>query len=137
MEMHHHMTVESASGGQQYYHMEFDSIPIVLSCAISFLGSYAAIVTFEQYRLCKYLQHSPKLFRTHVELLIIAILLGGVAIWAMHFVGMSSCVLKYPASVFGGNADTASDVTSPIYYRIDLTIASLIAVVVLCYAGIN
>jgi NO-binding membrane sensor protein with MHYT domain len=65
------------------------------------------------------------LFCPNAELAIIAILLGGVAIWTMHFVGMSSCVLKY----------RDVDIVSPIYYRIGLTFASLVAVIVLCFIG--
>jgi hypothetical protein len=107
------------------YQLEISPVPVVLSCAISFLGAYAAMVTFEQYRLCSYMSISPKLFGPNAELAIIAILLGGVAIWTMHFVGMSSCVLKY----------RDVDIVSPIYYRIGLTFASLVAVIVLCFIG--
>jgi NO-binding membrane sensor protein with MHYT domain len=107
------------------YQMEFDPIPIVLSCAISFLGSYAAVTTFEQFRLCKFMSLSPKLFSSHMELVLIAVILGGVSIWTMHFVGMSSCVLRYPGS----------ELISPIFYRIDFTMASLVAVIVLVYVG--
>lgn len=108
-----------------HYQIEVSPVPVVLSCVVSFIGAYSAMVTFEQYRICNYMSISPKLYSPRFELVIVSILFGGVAIWAMHFVGMSSCVLRYPES----------GVESPIYYRIDITAASLVAVIALCFAG--
>lgn len=107
------------------YLVETLPFPIVVSVGISFLGAFTAIAIFEQYRICKYIQISPKWCPQEWLLGIIALLLGGVAIWTMHFVGMYSCRLHY---LDGGD--------SLIYYRLDLTLVSLIVVILLCYAGL-
>jgi NO-binding membrane sensor protein with MHYT domain len=51
--------------------------------------------------------------------------IGDVAIWSMHFVGMSSLQLTYQ---YGNQV--------PICYRLDLTLISLVVAVVFCYIGI-
>ena len=109
-----------------HYHMKIEGPTVMLSIAVSFVGAYAAITTFEQYRLCRYLQIKPRFGNIDTLLKLIAISLGGVAIWTMHFVGMSSCTLHY-----------LDGTIASISYRIDLTITSLIAVIILCYGGLR
>jgi NO-binding membrane sensor protein with MHYT domain len=106
------------------YHMELNPFPLLVACFVSFVGAYGAITTLEQYRLCEWMSLTPKLFPRKIELLILSILLGGVATWATHFVAMSACTLEYDG-----------DKTSPVFFRVDVTVASLVASVILNYVG--
>jgi NO-binding membrane sensor protein with MHYT domain len=106
--------------------MELNPFPLLVACFVSFAGAYGAITTLEQYRLCEWMALTPKLFPRNTELLILSILLGGVATWATHFVAMSACTLEY-----------AGDKKSPVFFRIDITVASLVASVILNYIGMN
>ena len=58
-------------------------------------------------------------------LVLMACSIGGVAVWAMHLVGMSAVSFTDP----DGNPMT-------LRYRYDYTIISLIVILVLCFAGI-
>jgi NO-binding membrane sensor protein with MHYT domain len=106
-----------------YLIKEFHAGFLFMSLGIAFVGSYATITLYEQFRLCSKV-NTLKLFSPTVLLLWTALTLGGVAIWCMHFVGMSSVVLR------NENGDIVQ-----LEYEISLTIVSLIAVLVLAYTG--
>ena len=96
---------------------------IALSFGISFAGAYCGINTCEQFRLSS--KEKPKLLSRRFLMMLMAISIGGVAIWSMHFVGMSSIAFE------DSNGNPV-----PVRYRKDLTALSLIVVIILCYAGI-
>ena len=96
---------------------------IALSFWISFAGAYCGINTCEQFRLSS--KEKSKLLSRRFLMLLMAISIGGVAIWSMHFVGMSSIAFE------DSNGNHV-----PVRYRKDLTALSLIVVTILCYAGI-
>lgn len=96
---------------------------IALSFAISFAGAYCGINTCEQFRLSS--REKPKLLSRRVLMLLMAISIGGVAIWSMHFVGMSSIAFM----------DSEGNPVS-VRYRKDLTTISLVVVIIFCHAGI-
>lgn len=104
--------------------ISWDGAIICLSIAIAFIGSYGVITLYEQYRLCSK-ENKPKILTPSLLLVLMACCVGGIAIWCMHFVGMSAMVVKDPMGF-----------VMPVRYRIDLTIASLIAVVACCYVGL-
>ena len=58
-------------------------------------------------------------------MLFMAISVGGVAVWTMHFVGMSAVSFVDPDGV-----------AMTVHYRVDLTMTSLVIVIILCYIGI-
>lgn len=97
----------------------------ILSFGISFVGAYCGIIICEQLRLCSR-KNQAKLLSRHMIMLFMAISIGGVAIWCMHFVGMSTMSFE---DDFGNPLE--------LWYRADLTMASLIVVITLCYTGIN
>jgi NO-binding membrane sensor protein with MHYT domain len=77
----------------------------------------------DQFRICK--REVPKLLSPRAFMLFMAITVGGVCMWAMHFVAMSG------ETYYAPNGDKID-----IRYRIDYTIVSLIIPVILCYCGI-
>ncbi len=103
---------------------EFDVKVVLLSIALAFLGSYMTISFCEQFRLCCLGSRSQIFDRTGF-FLVMACCLGGVAIWSMHFVGMSSMSLKKP---------DGSDVA--IQFAVIPTLISLFVVVLLASAGL-
>ena len=80
-----------------YLTKQVSVIPILLSIGIAFLGSYATISVYEQFRLSSK-TNRPKILGTASLLLLDAVCLGGVTIWAMHFIGMSSVTLVIPTT---------------------------------------
>jgi NO-binding membrane sensor protein with MHYT domain len=103
----------------------FNPALIFGTLTIAFFGSYACITLYEQYRLCSKV-NKPKLMHPYLLLLLMAVSVGGVAIWAMHFVAM--------AGVQFYREDNHERVFAR--YRIDLTIASLVIVIFVSYAGL-
>jgi NO-binding membrane sensor protein with MHYT domain len=97
---------------------------IILSVGVAFLGSYACITLYEQYRLCTS-ENKPAVLTPSMLLVMMALSIGGVAIWSMHFIGMSALELKMP----DGEA-------VEFRYRIDLTVTSLVCVLILSYLGL-
>lgn len=94
----------------------------MLSIAIAFIGSYGVIILYEQYRLSSK-ENVSKLFSPATLLLGMGMSLGGVAIWAMHFVAMASCTFINPLD---------DSLSLPVRFRIDLTIGSLVIVIATC-----
>ena len=80
---------------------------------------------YEQYRLCSR-ENQPKLLTPAALLWLMALTLGGIAIWTMHFVAMFSISIK----------DNDGNVLS-VSYRLDYTFISLIAVIMLSYVGLR
>lgn len=97
---------------------------VVLSYFIAFLGSYVAISLCEQLRICY--MYSKNRFNVVKWFLLTGVAVGGVAIWAMHFIGMSSMSIKHPTT--HENLD--------IYFDIGISIASLLAVTVMVTVGV-
>ena len=108
-----------------YLTKEIYAIPILLSIGIAFLGSYATVTTYEQFRLSSKVNKS-KVFNSSFLLVLTAVCLGGVTIWAMHFIGMNSVILVNP--------ETNEIVT--IEFKILQTIVSLVVVLILAYVGL-
>lgn len=103
----------------------FNPAIVLGTLTIAFFGSYACITLYEQYRLCSKI-NKPKLMHPYVLLLLMAVSIGGIAIWCMHFVAM--------AGVMFYREDNHERVF--VRYRVDLTIASLIIVIFLSYLGL-
>lgn len=97
---------------------------VVLSFSIAFLGSYMAISMCEQYRQCRIGLVESRHVPTFAYLGIMAVCLGGVGIWCMHFIGMSAVV------IYDGN-----DQQIDVRFDIGLTILSLILVLAFSLLG--
>jgi len=78
----------------------------------------------EQFRLSSKENESKLLSKTALMWLM-ACSIGGVAIWAMHFVGMAAVSFNDP-----------NDEPLPLRYRYDYTLVSLVVVIILAYVGI-
>jgi NO-binding membrane sensor protein with MHYT domain len=100
-------------------HSEF----LALSFGISFAGAYCGINICEQFRLST--REKSKLLSRELLMLMMAISIGGVAIWSMHFVGMSTISFKDPDGQY-----------LKVRYRKDLTLISLVVAILFCFAGI-
>jgi len=98
---------------------------VALSCVVSMLASYVTITLGEQYRLCRSGVIHPRYIPTYGYLILMAIMFGGVGMWCMHFIGMSSIKLYNPHS----------GELIHIHYDIGVTIASLITILALSLAG--
>lgn len=101
---------------------------ILLSFGVSFCGSVSAVSLSEQYRLIRV--HSNQLLPAstmdlRLILICMAVAIGTVAVWCMHFIGMGSVILINSA---GEQIDFS--------YDIGLTVASLIIPILFVYAGL-
>ena len=114
----------SRSAHDKLFRSTWNGQIILLSLAIAFVGSYGAITLYEQYRLCSK-ENRPKILNPPTLILLMAFAIGGVAIWCMHFVGMSALTLTDPHGQI---------VTMKL--KISYTIISLVAVVLLSYVGL-
>jgi NO-binding membrane sensor protein with MHYT domain len=65
---------------------------IVLSFVLAFMGAYSTVCLAEQHRIAGSLK--AKVFSQTMYLVMMAISLGGVCIWSMHFIGMSAVDFK-------------------------------------------
>ena len=105
---------------------EYDPNIVLLSIAVAFLGSYITICLCEQFRQKKLPDPlSSAILGERGLIAMMAVSLGGVAIWSMHFIGMSAInwyILDYP----------------PIELRYNnwKTSVSMIAVVILEFLGL-
>ena len=108
-----------------YLTKEVYAIPILLSIGIAFLGSYATVTVYEQFRLSSKINRS-KVFNSSFLLVLTSVCLGGVTIWAMHFIGMNAVILVNPET----------NEVVPIQFQILQTIISLVVVLILAYAGL-
>eukprot|EP00607_Mallomonas_marina_P001539 CAMPEP_0182428586 /NCGR_PEP_ID=MMETSP1167-20130531/23130_1 /TAXON_ID=2988 /ORGANISM="Mallomonas Sp, Strain CCMP3275" /LENGTH=421 /DNA_ID=CAMNT_0024611559 /DNA_START=245 /DNA_END=1510 /DNA_ORIENTATION=- len=100
---------------------------ILLSYAISFIGSYVAVALCEQYRLASinaFKKHDEKLNPLAI-LAMVAVSIGVVAVWCMHFVGMAAIDLH-----------TSDGSKINIGYDVGLTIASIFSVVICVFLGL-
>jgi len=100
---------------------------ILLSLGVSFISAYVAISLTEQLR--QYLidtraAESSIKHKRFVILVLISMVLGGAAIFAMHFLGMRAVSLN----------DHGKNI--PIDYNIGLTIISLVGVMIFIFAGV-
>lgn len=100
-------------------------IPVILSIGIAFMGSYATVTMYEQFRLCSK-TNRPKLLGPNALLFFTALCLGGVAVWTMHFVGLASVRLVNPET----------NETEEIYYSDSYLIISLIVIIIMGYTGL-
>lgn len=106
-------------------HQEWDPLIILLSIAVAFVGAYGGITLYEQFRLCSK-ENKLKLLNPELLLKLMAVSLGGVAIWTMHFVGMGALRLKLPTGQY-----------LKVGYRLDMTIGSLAVVILFSYIGLK
>lgn len=97
---------------------------IFLSFAIAYLGSYLAITICEQYRQCRIDLVDSRHIPVHGYLIVMAICLGGVGIWCMHFIGM-----------FAVTAHDGSGKRVHIRFDIGFTILSMVLAVVFTLLG--
>ena len=100
-------------------------VPVLLSMGIAFLGSYATVTIYEQFRLSSKINRS-KISNSSFLLVLTAVCLGGVTIWSMHFIGMNAVILINPET----------NEIVPIQFKILETIVSLIVVSILAYVGL-
>ena len=110
----------------RYAHLivHYDHRMVIISLTIAFFGSYAGINIYEQFRLCTK-DNKSKFMPKSALLVLIACCIGGIAVWSMHFIAMAGTTLMTPD---GSHID--------VKYRVDYTIVSLIAVVLLCLGGL-
>lgn len=94
---------------------------IILSFAISLVGSYTAVSLSEQFRVSTRLGSKMKV-KTYLVLMAISI--GGGAIWCMHFVGMAAQRLKH-------NGEYVDVMYDPF-----VTLASLVSSITSVYIGL-
>ena len=102
----------------------YDEGTVVLSFFIAFLGSYASISACEQFRLSKIGVTYSRYASPYFYLVLMAISLGGVGIWCMHFVGMSAMSLPDNS---GNNLE--------VRYDIGITLLSLALVIIFTLVG--
>lgn len=100
-----------------------DGSIVALSFGLSFIGAYWAINLCDQFRICK--RETPKLLSNRAFMVLMAISIGGVSMWVMHFVAMYSVNWKSPEGI-----------ELEIRYRKDYTLISLIVPTICCYLGI-
>ena len=99
---------------------------VCLSIFVAFVGAYTTINLYDQYRLMSK-ENRPKMLTPGLALFLMACSLGGVSIWTMHFVAMSSVSMYSPID---GSL-------LPVRYRIDYTLISLVVVVALSWLGLH
>ena len=105
-------------------HSVFHGEYVALSFGLAFVGAYVAIHICEQFRLSSR-ENQSKILSRRMLLVLMACSIGGVAIWSMHFVGMAA------VSFQDGDGNDL-----PLRYRYDLTLVSLVVVIVMAYIGI-
>jgi NO-binding membrane sensor protein with MHYT domain len=106
--------------------VKYNNNLVLVSYAVAFLGSYLTICLCEQLRL-SYLRTTDNSIGEKLKWFIfMGCALGGVGIWAMHFIGMSAMRMEDSS----GNAIT-------FYYNIPITIASLIVAMVVTSLGMT
>lgn len=114
----------------------YDPVIILLTISLAFAGSYASIFVYKQFRssflspqysnthyltfagLCSKINR-PMILSPTVLLAVMALTLGGIVVWSTHFIGLGAMKLL----------DDDGNIVD-VYYRLDLTIASLIIVII-------
>ena len=104
--------------------LEIIGTAIVVSYIFSFSGSFIAVCLGEQYRQC--LISHTQLVGANSLLWLMALAIGGVAIWSMHFIGMGAMVFK----------DSETHTIIPVKFDFILTVVSFIVGVVFVYIGL-
>lgn len=105
----------------------YDAGLVVLSFAISFLGAYSTTGLCEQLRLSLLhrKEYHPFWYRLYY-IVCASVALGGIGIWAMHFIGMGSLTLKFKHN----------DEVIPEHFNIAISITSLLVVLCMAMAGL-
>jgi len=104
--------------------MVWEADIILLSYAVSVLGCIVGVYLTEQYRLNVF--ERKGILNPDMILWLIAISIGGVGVWAMHFIGMEAVQL----------IDSNTREVLPMSYDIFLTVVSLLAVIICVYLGL-
>jgi NO-binding membrane sensor protein with MHYT domain len=103
---------------------QFDPSIVALSIAVSYLGTYACICVSEQFRMyCKV--GVSGLTHPFIMLILMAISLGSVSIWSMHFMSMYGMTLINP--------ETGDIVES--HCRLDYMLGSLATIIATSFVG--
>lgn len=96
---------------------------LLLSIGVAFIGSYLTVSLADMYRLSSSIK--PRYLTQDTILVLMAISIGGVGIWTMHFVGMGALVLE----------DSDGNIVKR-QFDITTTVLSLLCAIVLTYAGL-
>lgn len=106
----------------------YEPVVVALSFGISLIGAYVGISLAEIFRVKVIdIRHGiqEQSFLHYYYLFLMALSLGGVAIWSMHFIGMHAVSLHH-----------AQSLKVSIRYNLGLSLASLIAVVLMVFGGL-
>ncbi|GBG27823.1 Hypothetical Protein FCC1311_040462 [Hondaea fermentalgiana] len=100
----------------------FNAGLLVASASVSIMGAWGGVNIMEAFRTEK------RKFSRQVLLLTFGFVVGGVSIWAMHFIGMNAFELHF---------DTADEenIVLPVRYDLGLTFMSFICAALLVYVG--
>jgi NO-binding membrane sensor protein with MHYT domain len=104
--------------------IDYNPSIVTLSFFIAFLGSYGSITACEQYRLTRIGITQSQFLTPSLSFVLMSVSLGGVGIFCMHFIGMSSLSVE----------DKDGNIV-PIRYNTGLTILSLLSVLIFSAAG--
>jgi NO-binding membrane sensor protein with MHYT domain len=99
----------------------YNPVMIVLSTGIAFIGAFAAVSLCEQYRLARL---SPSATNRVALMIFVALSLGGVGIWAMHYIAVASFSLHLDG------------VKIPIRYNYTYIFVSLVVVILMEFLGL-
>jgi len=111
--------------GRELLIVKWNPAMIVLSYGFSLIGSFVGVTLCEQFRIASVRKvQGIKVTSPYLVLLSMAVVIGGVSIWSMHFVGMTA--IQFSRS----NGEK-------VYIRYDIlnTILSLIAAIFTAYIG--
>jgi NO-binding membrane sensor protein with MHYT domain len=103
-------------------YVEYRAATIALTCAVALIGSYASVSICEQYRIATL---SEAIEKQIISLILASLCAGGVCVWAVFYVAMSSYRLKAPSGSLVFKT-----------YDTDLALASIAVTTVLHFAGI-
>eukprot|EP01040_Poterioochromonas_malhamensis_P010189 gene10189-11078_t len=104
----------------------FNLVIVLVSFGISFLGAYTAICGCEQLRISFMIDQDRSFSHVVKWYFLIGASLGGVGIWAMHFIGMGALTLSY---------SEPHDVDN-IGYNLVISLLSLLSAVVAVVTGV-
>jgi NO-binding membrane sensor protein with MHYT domain len=96
---------------------------VLVSIALAFISAYSAVSFADIFRMS--LRGTPKYFPSEVILFLMAISIGGCAIWSMHFTGMTALRIE------DGNGERVT-----LDYNSGVTIISLLVAVIFVYIGL-
>src|SRR5258706_10097389 len=81
--------------------LSFNPVLVFLSFVVSVLGSYVALACASKIRRTRGTINRERLWAA-------AVALGGVAIWSMHFIGMTAHRMPFPVAYDFGSPSPAS-----------------------------